>query len=162
MVELIASQWKSDEFGRMAKPDYRFMKMLTLRQLSAYCARVTSPPRTYPSVTSEPTFISVLCSSHFPSHVNINRSMKSSPSAETDATLSKGHPSPSATSPSQPTRPASTTTFHPPADTSTYRDLLLFEERLKMNAEMLRRRRRRYSGEASLHLFGWCKRSGGA
>lgn len=38
--------------------------------------------------------------------------------------------------------------FHPTADTSTYRDLLLFEERLKMNAEMLRRRRRRYCGES--------------
>jgi hypothetical protein len=43
-----------------------------------------------------------------------------------------------------PRRPSSAQPFHPPADTSTYRDLLLFEERLKMNAHMLRRRRRRY------------------
>ncbi|BEI93719.1 uncharacterized protein CcaverHIS019_0601780 [Cutaneotrichosporon cavernicola] len=43
-----------------------------------------------------------------------------------------------------PRRPGSAAPFHPAADTGTYRDLLLFEERLKMNAEMLRRRRRRY------------------
>jgi hypothetical protein len=36
--------------------------------------------------------------------------------------------------------------FHPLADTTTYKDLLLFEERLKMNAQMLNRRRRRYEG----------------
>ncbi|RSH78351.1 uncharacterized protein EHS24_002074 [Apiotrichum porosum] len=45
-----------------------------------------------------------------------------------------------------PRRPAPTAPYNPAPDTSTYRDLLLFEERLKMNAEMLRRRRRRYSG----------------
>ncbi|CAK9779467.1 hypothetical protein CC85DRAFT_330751 [Cutaneotrichosporon oleaginosum] len=54
-------------------------------------------------------------------------------------------PSPPGRPPSpMPRRPGSAAPFHPPADTSTYRDLLLFEERLKMNAEMLRRRRRRY------------------
>ncbi|KAL7424016.1 hypothetical protein Q5752_001601 [Cryptotrichosporon argae] len=42
-------------------------------------------------------------------------------------------------------RPTPNAPFHPAADTATFRDLLLFEERLKMNAEMLRRRRRRYS-----------------
>lgn len=47
-----------------------------------------------------------------------------------------------------PRRPAPTAPYNPAPDTSTYRDLLLFEERLKMNAEMLRRRRRRYSGES--------------
>ncbi|GMK58323.1 hypothetical protein CspeluHIS016_0503550 [Cutaneotrichosporon spelunceum] len=41
-------------------------------------------------------------------------------------------------------RPGSAAPFHPAADAATYRDLLLFEERLKMNAEMLRKRRRRY------------------
>lgn len=56
----------------------------------------------------------------------------------------------------QPKRPSPTAPFHPPADTSTYRDLLLFEERLKLNAEMLRRRKRRYSGEcAELVRLGW-------
>lgn len=43
-------------------------------------------------------------------------------------------------------RPAPTAPYHPHGDTATYRDLLLFEERLKMNAEMLRRRRTRYNG----------------
>ena len=43
-------------------------------------------------------------------------------------------------------RPSVNTPYHPGSDTATFRDLLLFEERLKMNAEMLRRRRRRYSG----------------
>lgn len=46
-----------------------------------------------------------------------------------------------------PRRPSANAPFHPPPDTGTYRDLLLFEERLKMNAHMLRRRRRRYRGE---------------
>jgi hypothetical protein len=45
-----------------------------------------------------------------------------------------------------PVRPSINTPYHPGSDTATFRDLLLFEERLKMNAEMLRRRRRRYSG----------------
>lgn len=44
------------------------------------------------------------------------------------------------------TPPIHNPNWHPPPDTSTYRDLLLFEERLKSNAEMLRRRRTRYSG----------------
>jgi hypothetical protein len=34
--------------------------------------------------------------------------------------------------------------FHPPHDTATYRDLLMFEERLKSNASSLKRRKRRY------------------
>ncbi|GHJ89600.1 hypothetical protein NliqN6_6002 [Naganishia liquefaciens] len=37
-----------------------------------------------------------------------------------------------------------TAPFHPSSDTTTYKDLLLFEERLKMNARMLKRRKRRY------------------
>ena len=36
--------------------------------------------------------------------------------------------------------------FHPPNDSATYRDLLLFEERLKSNALILKRRKRRYQG----------------
>lgn len=35
-------------------------------------------------------------------------------------------------------------TFYPPNDASTYRDLLLFEERLKTNAASLKRRKSRY------------------
>ncbi|WVR08398.1 hypothetical protein IAU60_005453 [Kwoniella sp. DSM 27419] len=42
-------------------------------------------------------------------------------------------------------RPHPQAPYHPPGDTATYRDLLLFEERLKSNAEMLRRRRQRYN-----------------
>ncbi|KAF9781179.1 hypothetical protein BJ322DRAFT_1101241 [Thelephora terrestris] len=34
--------------------------------------------------------------------------------------------------------------FHPPRDTATYSDLLMFEERLKSNASVLKRRKRRY------------------
>lgn len=34
--------------------------------------------------------------------------------------------------------------FHPPNDVSTYRDLLLFEERLKTNATSLKRRKSKY------------------
>jgi hypothetical protein len=52
--------------------------------------------------------------------------------------------------PPQVQRPHPTAPFHPHGDTATYRDLLLFEERLKMNAEMLRRRRRRYNSESKL------------
>jgi hypothetical protein len=37
-----------------------------------------------------------------------------------------------------------TTAFHPPMDAATFRDLLLFEERLKSNASILKRRKRRY------------------
>ncbi|RSH82195.1 hypothetical protein EHS25_006128 [Saitozyma podzolica] len=65
----------------------------------------------------------------------------SSPSPPNPGT--SGSPSP---------RPDPRAPFHPPADTSTYRDLLLFEERLKMNAEMLRRRRRRYSTPRTVAL----------
>ncbi|KIK29533.1 hypothetical protein PISMIDRAFT_89181 [Pisolithus microcarpus 441] len=36
------------------------------------------------------------------------------------------------------------TSFHPPNDPATYRDLLLFEERLKTNAASLQRRKSRY------------------
>jgi hypothetical protein len=49
-------------------------------------------------------------------------------------------------------RPHPTAPFHPHGDTATYRDLLLFEERLKMNAEMLRKRRRRYNSESAYLL----------
>lgn len=59
---------------------------------------------------------------------------------------------PSRSQTSSPIRPAPNAPYHPPADTSTYRDLLLFEERLKSNAEMLRRRRRRYSSESFLSI----------
>ena len=38
----------------------------------------------------------------------------------------------------------SRTSFHPPNDPATYRDLLLFEERLKTNAATLQRRKSRY------------------
>ncbi|WVF68096.1 hypothetical protein IAT40_002859 [Kwoniella sp. CBS 6097] len=51
----------------------------------------------------------------------------------------------SSSSQSQPIRPHPLAPYHPPADTATYRDLLLFEERLKSNAEMLRKRRQRYN-----------------
>jgi hypothetical protein len=34
--------------------------------------------------------------------------------------------------------------YYPPNDAATYRDLLLFEERLKTNAASLKRRKRRY------------------
>lgn len=47
-----------------------------------------------------------------------------------------------------PARPHPHAPFHPTSDQATYRDLLLFEERLKMNAEMLRKRRRRYNGKS--------------
>lgn len=47
-------------------------------------------------------------------------------------------------------RPHPQAPFNPTADQATFRDLLLFEERLKMNAEMLRKRRRRYSGTSSV------------
>ena len=56
-------------------------------------------------------------------------------------------------------RPAPNAPYNPGADTATYRDLLLFEERLKMNAEMLRRRRRRYNGELGSR-FGWLEEWG--
>ena len=36
--------------------------------------------------------------------------------------------------------------FHPQNDSTTYRDLLLFEERLKSNALNLKRRKKRYQG----------------
>lgn len=37
-----------------------------------------------------------------------------------------------------------TGSFYPPSDAATFRDLLLFEERLKTNAASLNRRKRRY------------------
>ena len=37
-------------------------------------------------------------------------------------------------------RPHPQAPFNPSADQATFRDLLLFEERLKMNAEMLRKK----------------------
>lgn len=52
-----------------------------------------------------------------------------------------------------PVRPHPHAPFHPMSDQATYRDLLLFEERLKMNAEMLRKRRRRYNGESDSSLL---------
>ena len=36
--------------------------------------------------------------------------------------------------------------FYPPSDNTTYRDLLLFEERLKTNAALLKSRKSRYQG----------------
>lgn len=41
-------------------------------------------------------------------------------------------------------RQQSKASFHPSSDTATYRDLLLFEERLKTNAAQLQRRKYRY------------------
>ncbi|KAG0696187.1 hypothetical protein DFH29DRAFT_1083022 [Suillus ampliporus] len=41
-------------------------------------------------------------------------------------------------------RQQSRASFHPSSDTATYRDLLLFEERLKTNAAQLQRRKSRY------------------
>lgn len=40
--------------------------------------------------------------------------------------------------------------FYPPNDSSTYRDLLYFEERLKTNAASLSRRKHRYQREFTL------------
>ncbi|OJT02088.1 hypothetical protein TRAPUB_7445 [Trametes pubescens] len=45
--------------------------------------------------------------------------------------------------PPRPAPPASASSFHPPHDAATYRDLLLFEERLKSNAASLSRHKRR-------------------
>jgi hypothetical protein len=41
-------------------------------------------------------------------------------------------------------------TFYPPNDPATYRDLLMFEERLKSNAASLQRRKSRYQRSYSL------------
>ncbi|KAI0717811.1 hypothetical protein C8T65DRAFT_827875 [Cerioporus squamosus] len=46
--------------------------------------------------------------------------------------------------PPRPTLPSPAGSFYPPNDIATHRDLLLFEERLKMNAAALHRRKRRY------------------
>ncbi|KAF9516092.1 hypothetical protein BS47DRAFT_702065 [Hydnum rufescens UP504] len=43
-----------------------------------------------------------------------------------------------------PSRTPTPKSFQPPGDAGTYRDLLLFEERLKTNAARLQRRKRRY------------------
>lgn len=40
--------------------------------------------------------------------------------------------------------------FSPPNDSATYKDLLLFEERLKINAASLQRRKSRYQRVCSL------------
>lgn len=48
----------------------------------------------------------------------------------------------------------------PPSDAATYRDLLLFEERLKTNAARLRRRKRKYQCECSTRLYATCSHSG--
>jgi hypothetical protein len=37
--------------------------------------------------------------------------------------------------------------FQPPNDASTFKDLLHFEERLKINAARLKKRKRKYQGE---------------
>ncbi|TFK21000.1 hypothetical protein FA15DRAFT_672955 [Coprinopsis marcescibilis] len=42
------------------------------------------------------------------------------------------------------TRPVSRNSFHPPNDAATYRDVLMFEERLKTTAMSLQRRKSRY------------------
>ncbi|WWC65387.1 uncharacterized protein I303_108005 [Kwoniella dejecticola CBS 10117] len=57
----------------------------------------------------------------------------------------RNNPTPSSSGTASPARPHPLAPYHPPADTATYRDLLLFEERLKSNAEMLKKRRQRYS-----------------
>jgi hypothetical protein len=59
----------------------------------------------------------------------------------------RNRPSSSMTSERPAHLPHPSAPFHPLADTTTYKDLLLFEERLKMNAQMLNRRRRRYEGQ---------------
>lgn len=46
--------------------------------------------------------------------------------------------------------PSSKGSFAPPNDNTTYRDLLLFEERLKTNALNLQRRKSRYQRECLL------------
>ncbi|KAI0364117.1 hypothetical protein BV20DRAFT_1061219 [Pilatotrama ljubarskyi] len=46
--------------------------------------------------------------------------------------------------PPRPSPPTPSGSFYPPNDVATYRDLLLFEERLKTNAASLNRRKRRY------------------
>lgn len=46
--------------------------------------------------------------------------------------------------PPRPSLPSPAGSFYPPNDSATHRDLLLFEERLKMNAAVLHRRKRRY------------------
>ncbi|KAJ8490066.1 hypothetical protein ONZ51_g2554 [Trametes cubensis] len=46
--------------------------------------------------------------------------------------------------PPRPSPPSPSGSFYPPNDAATYRDLLLFEERLKTNAASLHRRKRRY------------------
>jgi hypothetical protein len=48
----------------------------------------------------------------------------------------------------------------PPSDAATYRDLLLFEERLKTNAARLRRRKRKYQSEYSTSSCAACSHLG--
>ena len=45
--------------------------------------------------------------------------------------------------------------FSPPNDTATYKDLLLFEERLKINAASLQRRKSRYQ-RVLLYFWVYC------
>jgi hypothetical protein len=48
--------------------------------------------------------------------------------------------------------PGSRSSFCPPNDSATYRDLLLFEERLKTNAANLQRRKSRYQCESLMFV----------
>jgi hypothetical protein len=43
--------------------------------------------------------------------------------------------------------------FYPSSDTATYRDLLLFEERLKSNAAQLQRRKSRYQRMFEQYIY---------
>jgi Spo7-like protein len=54
--------------------------------------------------------------------------------------------------PKKSTQSPSGSSFFPPNDPATYRDLLLFEERLKTNALILNRRKSRYQCMSYLHL----------
>ncbi|KAJ4490393.1 hypothetical protein J3R30DRAFT_3421315 [Lentinula aciculospora] len=59
--------------------------------------------------------------------------------------MSRSTPSPSSSSSTSSVSPTTSTTFlFPPNDSTTYRDLLLFEERLKSTAVSLQKRKQRY------------------
>ncbi|CAE6464568.1 unnamed protein product [Rhizoctonia solani] len=49
--------------------------------------------------------------------------------------------------------PYNRTGFQPPNNATTFKDLLHFEERLKINAAMLKKRKRKYQGKRSMSLF---------
>jgi len=51
------------------------------------------------------------------------------------------------------TPPLSKGSYHPPNDAATYRDLLLFEERLKTNAASLQGRKARYQCAYHTHTY---------